>query len=208
MIKSMSTTTLPNRRQDFRVETQIKLNRTPFNPEQRENLRRDYFSQRNEQIRSHEQDRLIASAIRRIEPRYPDLADLFIHFYEKLARQQRELIERITVLEQQAQPASPHTATDSLEPLAINLSRGGLALFFDEPLPVGSEWLLDITLLPSNQQFKVTAQVIYQLHQPDSPLGSWRMGLEFNYLYEDDERIITQHVMQAQQEQLARRQEQ
>lgn len=201
------TTLSPNRRQDFRVESQIKLNRTPFNAEQRELFRRAYFEERNEQIRAHEQDRLIVSTLRRIEPRYPELADLFIHFYEKLARQQRELIERITALEQ-AQPTPSRATTDHLEPLAVNLSRGGLALFLDEPLPIGSEWLLDLTLLPSNQQLKVTAQVVYQLHQPDSSHGCWRMGLRFDYLYEDDERIITQHVMQAQQEQLARRQQQ
>ena len=80
----------------------------------------------------------------------------------------------------------------------VMLSEGGISFEHDTPLAIGQSIHLIITLLPSHACIATIGEVKSNQHTTHAGITSYRLGVEFNLLNENDRKQLSRHIRQKQ----------
>ncbi|QEP44582.1 hypothetical protein D5085_16450 [Ectothiorhodospiraceae bacterium BW-2] len=196
LIRAIDKLALENRRRHFRVDSVLSVGWREVTAAEIDAIRTDYLAVREFSGEQLQQEQAILQGLHRVEQHYPDLGELLMRLNSKIDALRGEV-------EAMRQRHQRHNDIANRGHHSVNLSASGMALLLQQPLERDSQLLLQLELPAIGLPLQVVAKVIYSLWQPEESL--WRTGMEFEYLFDDDQQLIQHHVMQVQQQQLAQR---
>jgi hypothetical protein len=87
----------------------------------------------------------------------------------------------------------------------VNMSAGGMGLWRDQPLALGTKLELHLMVFPSHLRIHALGEVVHTEEEPQAPVhGRFRIGVLFTHLPEADKDALVRHLIERQSAQLRR----
>jgi len=175
-----------NRRSYFRIDDRLGVSYQILEPLEFQHRQQEHRLMRLQDHQQRQLEQKIGSGIRAVEIRYPYLGEILGLLNQKI----EQIGHKGGELNQ--------TETDVIEPRPVNISASGIAFFQDSPLEHNSALELLLTLSPDNVQLKLFGLVVDCTEQKSAEIEHYKIGVEFEYLIEEDREELVQYIMRQQ----------
>ena len=175
-----------NRRSYFRIDDRLGVSYQILEPLEFQHRQQEHRLMRLQDHKQRQLEQKIGSGIRAVEIRYPYLGEILGLLNQKI----EQIGHKGGELNQ--------TETDVIEPRPVNISASGIAFFQDSPLEHNSALELLLTLSPDNVQLKLFGLVVDCTAQKSAEIEHYKIGVEFEYLVEEDREELVQYIMRQQ----------
>lgn len=175
-----------NQRNYFRIDVQLGVSYQILDQQAYQQHQQEH---RLQHLQDHQQQALehkILSKIRRVESRYPELGEILTLLNQKI-EQLGSGSGELTPLE-----------GDESEPRPVNISASGIAFFQDISLSLGTHLEIILTLYPDIEEIKLFGLVVDCVEQKTAETEHYKIGVEFEYLVEEDREELVQYIMHQQ----------